>query len=70
MYDALTRVAEFADKDRDQLDAIVRECELAVMMRDEELFLQKFVKVLKPLADSLDILQGEAVPAQDTYYLP
>lgn len=58
-YDALSRVQRLFKEKKAELQAVFTTEGLRPITDGEETFLNEFLKVMKPLADALDVIQGE-----------
>lgn len=61
LYDALAKVMSFLDEKPTQLHALFTDFQLRPITPEECLFLKEFQDAMKPLATTLDLLQGDGV---------
>ena len=57
-FDADQRLSEIPTSSRDNLTGLFRKLNLTPLTEPEVAFIHEFVKVMKPMAKALDILQG------------
>lgn len=58
-FDALERVKTFLTTKREDLIEVFKHFKIDFLRPAEELFIVEYCKIMKPLADALDILQGD-----------
>lgn len=61
LFDALTRVKQFIDNKKTEVDNVFKHFDITPITSDECHFLTEFLEVMEPLAASLDLLQGDSV---------
>ena len=58
-YDGMLRVHNYYQGDEASINSLFQSLDVRPITTDESVFLEEFIRVMKPVADGLDILQGE-----------
>lgn len=59
LFDACVRVQEFINTKNDNLRAVFNYLDVRPLSTDEETFVSEYVTVMEPIAQTLDLLQGD-----------